>query len=179
MATAAETPHGTGSTGLPQLDFSTWDSQILWLAVALVVLFLLMSRIALPRIAGTIEDRADAIADDLDRAADLRRRAELAEAAYELRLAEARAEAARIAAATRAEMQRDLDAAIARADEEIAAKVADSERRIAAIRAGAPASIRQVALGAAEAVVAALLPSAADAAAIEAAVTARLGGEGG
>lgn len=169
----AATPHQ--GVGLPQLDFSSWDSQIFWLAVSLVVLFLLMSRIALPRIQTVIEDRADAIADDLDRAADYKRRAEQAEKAYEAALAEARARAQKIAADARAEVQRDLAAAIAKADAEIAARTAESEKRIAAIRDGARDSVQAVATETAEAIVAAILPGAADNRAIADAVRSRIG----
>jgi F-type H+-transporting ATPase subunit b len=169
-AHAAETHGG----GLPQLDFSTWDSQIFWLAVALAVLYLLMSRIALPRIQSTIENRADTIADDLDRAAEFKRKAEAAQAAYEAALAAARAEAGRIAAEARAAMQKELAAAIAAADASIAERAAQSEKRIQAIRDEALTSVEQVATDTAQAIVAALLPGAADEAAVAAAVRSAL-----
>ena len=66
---AVEGAHGAealaeeAATGLPQLDFTTFPSQIFWLAVATFVLFQLMNRVALPRIASVLEERADAIAD--------------------------------------------------------------------------------------------------------------------
>ncbi|WP_118136476.1 F0F1 ATP synthase subunit B' [Oceanicella sp. SM1341] len=168
---AAE-PHASG--GLPQLDFSNWDSQIFWLVVALVLLYFLMSRIALPRISSVIEDRADAIADDLDQAADLKRRAEEAEVSYTAALNAARAEAQTIAAEARAEVQKELDAAIAKADAEIAARTAESEKRIAEIRDGALEAVETVATDTAQAIVAALLPAAQDEAAISAAVKQRV-----
>lgn len=59
--------------GLPQLDFTSFPSQIFWLAVTGLVLFQLMNKVALPRISSVLEERADAIADDLDRAEDFRR----------------------------------------------------------------------------------------------------------
>ncbi|MFT6775390.1 MAG: F-type H+-transporting ATPase subunit b, partial [Paracoccaceae bacterium] len=80
-----------------------------------------------------------------------------------------------IAAATRAAIQVDVDAAIAKADAEIAAKTAEGEKRIAEIRAGALASVEQVASEVAEALVAAIAPEAADADAVKAGVSARLG----
>lgn len=170
---AAEEPHASG--GLPQLDFSNWGSQIFWLIVALVVLYYLMSRVALPRIAAVIEDRADAIADDLDQAADLRRRAEEADVAYNEALANARAEAQRISAEARAEIQAELNTAIAKADAEIAARAAESEKRIAEIREGALEAVETVATDAAQAIVASLLPAAADEASVTSAVKSRLG----
>lgn len=158
------------SGGLPQLDTTTFASQIFWLVVAIVVLYWLMSNIALPRIASALEERADAIADDLDRAEELKRKAEDAEAAYEQALKDARAKAQAISAETRAEIQAEVDAAIAKADAEIAARAAEGEKRIAEIREGAMASVTEVANDTAVAVVDAVMPGVADADAVKAAV---------
>lgn len=164
-----------GATGLPQLNFETWPSQIFWLIVALVVLYYLMSRIALPRIASVLEERADAIASDLDRAEELKRKAEEAERTYKQALADARGRAQAIAAETRAEIQKEIDAAIARADAEISARTAEGERRIAEIRDSAILSVRQVADETAIAVVDRIMPGVADEDAVRSAVQARLG----
>jgi F-type H+-transporting ATPase subunit b len=169
----AEVEHA--ATGLPQLNFETWPSQIFWLLVALVVLYYLMSRIALPRIASVLEERADAIAGDLDRAEELKRKAEEAEAAYRQALAEARSNAQAIAAETRAEIQKEIDAATERADAEISARTAESERRIAEIRESAIQNVRQVAEEAAIAVVDRIMPGVAEEDAVRSAVQARLG----
>ena len=163
------------ATGLPQLNFETWPSQVFWLLVALVVLYYLMSRIALPRIASVLEERADAIAGDLDRAEELKRKAEEAEQAYKQALADARAKAQAIAAETRAEIQGEIDAAIARADAEISARTAESERRIGEIRESAIQNVRQVAEETAVAIVDGILPGVAEEDAVRSAVHARLG----
>ena len=164
MATPTDAGNGAeaaGSGGLPQLDFSTWPSQIFWLAIALLVLYQLMSKVALPRISSVLEERADAIADDLDRADEFRRKAEEAEQTYERALADARAKAQGIAAETRAEIQKEVDAEIARADAEIAARAQESERRIAEIRENAMSAVEEVAGDTAVEVVRAILPEAA------------------
>jgi F-type H+-transporting ATPase subunit b len=148
--------HGTEAVGMPQLDFSTWPSQVFWLIVALVVLYFILSRVALPRIGGVIEERQDAIEDDLDRAAEFKRRAAQAEIAYEAALAEAKAKANAIAAEARAEIRKDVDAAVAKADADIAARAADSETRIRQIRDSALESVQAVATETAEALVDAL-----------------------
>ena len=132
-----------------------------------------MSRIALPRISETLEERADAIADDLDKAEEFRRRAHEAEKAYDQALADARAKAQAIAAETRAEIQSQVDEAMARADAEISARTAESEKRIREIRDEAAAAVREVATDTAGALVDAIRPEAADAEAIAAAVKAR------
>ena len=162
------------SAGMPQLDFSTFPSQIFWLLVALIALYFILTRMALPRVVGAIEERHDAIEDDLDRAADFRRRAEAAEAAYDKALADARARGQEIAAEARAEVQADLDKAIARADAEIAARTAESEARINEIKASAMASVEEVAAETAAALVDSLMPGEADPAAVRGAVQSRL-----
>lgn len=161
--------------GLPQLNFDTWPSQVFWLLVALGVLYYLMSRIALPRIASVLEERADAIAGDLDRAEELKRKAEEAEQAYKQALADARSKAQAIAAETRAGIQGEIDEAVARADAEISARTAESEKRIAEIREGAIQNVRQVSEEAAIAVVDRIMPGIAEEDSVRSAVQARLG----
>jgi F-type H+-transporting ATPase subunit b len=161
--------------GMPQLDFSTWGNQIFWLIVTLVVIYMVLSRVALPRIAGILAERQGTITNDIAAAEDLKVKAQEAEAAYDKALLDARNEAHRIVAEAKAEIQSDLDAAIAKADAEIAAKAAESEKAIADIRAGAAVAIEEVAKDAAKEIVAAMGGSA-DAASITSAVDARLKG---
>lgn len=172
---AAAAGHAAESAGMPQLDFSTFPNQIFWLVVTLVVIYLILSKIALPRIAETLADRQGTITNDLAEAEDLKLRAVESEAAYEKALAEARTEAQRIAAANRADVQKELDVAIAKADAEISARASESERRIDEIRASALDSVSAVATDTAEALVAAL-GGKADAKSIAAAVAAKLKG---
>lgn len=166
---AAETP------GLPQLDFSTFGNQIFWLLVALVVIYLILSRVALPRIAAVLAERQGAITNDLAAAEDLKARAVLAEEAYNKALADARAQAQEIIAKTKAEIRADLDKATARADAEIAAKAEEGEKKIAEIRATAIESVREVAKDVAAEIVAAM-GGKADGRTVTAAVNARMKG---
>lgn len=166
-----------GAVGMPQLDFATFPNQIFWLLVALGAIYYILTNIALPRIAGTLADRQEAIADDLEKAAALKTEAAKAEATYEKALADARAEAQRIAGETKAEIQKQLDAATAKADAEIAARAAESEARIKEIRDGAMASVEQVATETAGALVSALMPDAADQSAVARAVATAMKGD--
>jgi F-type H+-transporting ATPase subunit b len=171
---AADAAHGS-APGMPQLDFSTFGNQIFWLAIALVAIYLILSRVALPRIAAVLAERQGTITNDLAAAEDLKAKAVAAEDAYNKALADARAEAQRIAAETRAEIQVGLDDAIAKADVQISAKAAESEKAIAEIKAGALESVQVVAADTAEALVAAL-GGKADAKVIAAAVAERMKG---
>ncbi len=169
--TGAVTEH---AQGMPQLDFSTFPNQIFWLVVSLVVVYLILQRVALPRIASVLADRSASIQRDLDKAEDYKRSAEAAEEAYNKALADARAEAQEIVNAARVDIQKDLDIAIAKADAEIAAKSAESEKAIADIRDTAMKSVKVVANAVAVDIVDAIMPSAGDAKAIKDAVAARI-----
>lgn len=161
------------AAGMPQLDFSTFGNQIFWLVVTLVVIYLILSRVALPRIGAVLAERAGSITSDLARAEELRAQAGAAEAAYEQALADARAEAGRIAGEARAEIQAQLATEMEKAEAQIAARAAESESAIAAIRDEAVASVTEVARDTARAIVAAFGVSADDKA-VDAAVDARV-----
>jgi len=166
---------GEKAVGMPQLDFSTYPNQIFWLLVALVAIYVVLNKVALPRIASVLAERQGTISNDIAAAEDLKQKAVEAEAAYNQALADARVEAAGIVTAAKADIQKDLDAAIATADTEISAKSAQSEKAIAEIRAGAVEAVTIVAKDTAKEIVAAL-GAKADAKTVTAAVNARLKG---
>ncbi|NNE51503.1 MAG: F0F1 ATP synthase subunit B' [Sulfitobacter sp.] len=176
---ATETTHAEGvveaGPGMPQLDFSTWGNQIFWLVIALIATYLILSRVALPRIGAVLAERSGTITNDIAAAEDLKVKAAEAEKAYDKALADARTEAQKIVAEAKAEIQKDLNAAIAKADDEIAAKSADSEKAITEIRASAMENVEKVAKDTAKEIVAAL-GGKADAKTVNAAVANRMKG---
>lgn len=173
---AAEAGHAAAEApGMPQLDFSTFPNQIFWLVVTLVVIYLVLSRVALPRIGGILAERQGTITNDIAAAEDLKAKAIEAEDAYNKALADARSEAQNIAAEARAEIQVGLNDAIAKADAEISAKAAESEKAIAEIRAGALEAVKTVAADTAAEIIGAL-GGKADDKGVSAAVTARMKG---
>lgn len=167
-------PDGS-AIGMPQLCFDWWPNQIFWLILALLAIFFVLSRIALPRIASVLAERQGTITNDIAAAEDLKRKAGDAEKAYEKALADARTEAQKIAQQTRDEIKAELDAAMARADSEIAAKTEESEKRISEIRASALENVEIVAKDTAEAIVQAL-GTTADSSQVNAAVDNQLKG---
>jgi F-type H+-transporting ATPase subunit b len=169
MAEHASTP------GMPQLDFSTWGNQIFWLVLALIAIYLILSRVALPRIGAVLAERQGTITNDIAAAEDLKAKAVEAEAAYDKALIDARAEAQNIVAQAKADMQADLDVAISKADAEIAVKAAESEKAISEIRASAIENVKVVAKDTAKEIITAM-GGKADAKTITAAVTSRMKG---
>lgn len=172
---ATEATGAASAPGMPQLDFSTFGNQIFWLLIALVVIYFILSRIALPRIGAVLAERQGTITNDIAAAENLRAKAIEAEAAYNKALADARQEANRIIAEAKAEIQADLDRAIAKADAQIAAKAAEGEKAIAEIRATALENVTEVAKDTAKEIIAAM-GGKADARSVTAAVNARMKG---
>ena len=172
---ATNTPVEDSGAAMPQLDPSTFSNQIFWLLVTLVVIYLVLSRIALPRISAVLAERSGTITNDVAAAEELKVKASEAEAAYKKALADARTEAADIVAKTKADIQEDLNAELAEADEQIAAKAAEGEAAIAQIRANALASVNEIATETTAAIVAAM-GGKADDKAIAAAVAERMKG---
>lgn len=161
--------------GMPQLDFASFPNQIFWLLITLVVIYLVLSRISLPRIGAVLAERQGAITNDIAAAEDLKQRAVDAEAAYDKALADARVQAGVIVTEARADIQGDLDAASARADAEISARAVESEKAISEIRLSAEQSIQDVANDTTSEILAAF-GTKADKASVRAAVSARLKG---
>ncbi len=164
-----------GAIGMPQLCGEWIPNQVFWLLVTLVVIYLVLARVALPRISGILAERQGTITNDISAAEDLKARALEAEEVYDKALADARSEAVNIAAQTRAQIQDVLNDAIAKADAEIAAKTAESEKAIGEIRASALEAVEAVAKDTASEIVAAL-GGKADAKAVTAAVASGMKG---
>ena len=99
---------------MPQLCGEWMSNQIFWLVITLLVIFFVLSRIALPRIAAVLAVRLWSNHKTIAAAEDLKAKAAAAEEAYQQALIDARAEAARIVEATKAEIKADLDAAMAK-----------------------------------------------------------------
>jgi len=148
-------PHQSG--GLPQMNPEWFASQIFWLVIAFGFLYFVLGRVAIPRIAGVIEERRDRIADDLDRAEQFRKESEGALKAYEVALAEARGRALALADENRRTVASELDRAKADADAQSQKTMAEAEARIAATREKAKTGIRAAAAEAAADVVARLI----------------------
>lgn len=160
------------ASGLPQFDPSSWPSQLFWLAFFFGALYWLMAGYFLPRIGGTIEERRDRIADDLDQAAEFRQRAEDAEKTYNQGLADATAKAQAIAAETREALSEETAELAAEAGEKSAASLAEAEARIAAMKTDASKKVREAAIETTRAVIAALIDETPTAEAVAAAMPA-------
>lgn len=148
--------HHAESGVFPPFDPTYFASQLFWLTIFFVILYVALDRFILPKIKTTIEDRRDRIADDLDAAAQAKADAEAAGEAYEKSLAEARNKAHSIAADTRKALDAEIAKETAGVEAELAAKQEASEAAIRKAKDKAFAEVRGIAATATAAAVAAL-----------------------
>jgi F-type H+-transporting ATPase subunit b len=160
--------------GLPQLDTTTFASQLFWLLISFAVLYFVISRIAAPKIGGVIQDRANRIKSDLDSAAQAKRDSEAAMAGYDKALADARAKALKSSDELRNAVQAEINTKNDQASKQLAADTAKAEALIGEMRKNAMARVGDVAKETAAEVVAKLTGQAANPADLDAAVSAAL-----
>lgn len=137
---------------MPQFDPSTFASQIFWLIVTFGLLYVLMSRIALPRISEVLEERSERIANDLEHAERLRKDAEQVVEQYESALAKARSEATSVINQATQEIAREASERQAEFDAKLNEKIGEAEKRIEAARDEAMGQVRDIAVEASRAV---------------------------
>ncbi len=155
---------------LPAVRCPYVPSQLIWFAIAFGALYLLMSRIALPRIANILEERHDRIADDREEAARLTAESEAAAAAYEKALASARGKAQGIAGETRDKLAAEAETKRKSLESDLSAKLSAAEAQISATKRCGDVNVRGIAIDAAGAIVNELVGEAPAAHAVEAAV---------
>ena len=135
--------------GLPQLDVTTWPSQIFWLIVLFAIGYVIMSRIVTPRIGSVLEERRKRLDDDLAKAREASEDAAKIRAGYEETLETARAEAAAYAKEAAAKATQSAEAANAKLSKKLATKAQAAEAKLSKARAEAMESLNAVAVEAA------------------------------
>jgi len=165
-----------GSGGMPQLDYHDFAPQLVWLAIAFVALYFVMSRLAVPRIADTLAKRQAKIQGDLDAAEKANEETRALVADYEKRLADAREDARRV---TRERGEADsAEAAALFKDlhDRLAKQIDEAEKRIAAQRDDVMAGLEHMARDIGQDVYAKLAGQPADSGALAGKVTAAIKG---
>jgi F-type H+-transporting ATPase subunit b len=160
----------------PPFNGETFASQLFWLAICFVFLFVMMWKVALPRIGAIIDNRQKSIDDDLAAAAKFKADSEAAVAAYEKALADARGKAQALANETRDKQAAAAEATRKKLEGELNIKLADAEKTIATTKQAAMANVRTIAADATKAIVERLTGKAPADSAVDAAVSDALKG---
>ena len=133
-ATAASSSSGPK---LPQLDLATYSSQVFWLIISFVVLYFLVAKLAMPRIAEVLEERQERIEDDLDKAETLKKEAYQVRIEYEKALSAAREKAQDATRHAQEEIAKRSAEAESAAQVKVTVMLEEAEKRIAASKTGA------------------------------------------
>ena len=166
-ALAAPAANAAASKVFPPFDFSTYPSQLLWLAITFGVLYYALSKIALPRVAEILEARSAKIAGDLDAANGAKRAADEAGAAYEKSLADAKSASQKNVQDLRDKLQAETDAKRKALEADLNAKLSAAEEKISAMKTQAMSNVSAIAADAASAIVRQVTGREADARLIE------------
>ena len=122
---------------LPQLDLATYSSQVFWLIISFLVLYFLVAKLAMPRIAEVLEERQERIEDDLDKAETLKKEAYQVRIEYEKALSAAREKAQEATRHAQEEIAKRSAEAESAAQVKVTVMLEEAEKRIAASKTGA------------------------------------------
>jgi F-type H+-transporting ATPase subunit b len=175
-ATAHTAADGGHKAPFPPFQKDTFASQLVSLLIAFVALYLIVSRIALPRVGSLLDERQSKIEGDLAAAQKLKDESDAALKAYESELAAARSRAQAISAETREKMNAVAAAERNTLEERLSVKLAEAEKTIAATRTAAMKNVHGIAADAATAIVQRLTGLAPDSKSVKKAVDASLKG---
>ena len=174
--TTAHTEADAHGRQFPPFQNDTFASQLVSLLIAFVALYVIVSRIALPRVGSLLDERQNAIDGDLADAQKLKDESDGALKAYESELAAARSRAQAIGAETREKLSAASEAERKSLEERLAVKLADAEKTTASTRETAMGNVRGIAADAAAAIVQQLTGLLPDSKSVDSAVGASLKG---
>ena len=175
-ATAHTEADGGHKAPFPPFQKDTFASQLVSLLIAFVALYLIVSRIALPRVGSLLDERQNKIEGDLAEAQKLKDASDGALKAYESELAAARGRAQAIGTGTREKLNAAAEAERKTLEERLSVKLAEAEKTIASTREAAMSNVRSIASDAAIAIVQRLAGVKADRKSVNKAVDAWLKG---
>ena len=149
---------GDNSGGLPQLDITTWPSQLFWLVVTFVIGYILISLLVTPSISSVLENRSAKISDNLETAKRAQDKAKDVYNSYEKSLREARSQSAIVAAKALEEAKVETANRDASINKKLAASALKAEARISKMREEALSSLEDLATEASHKIIAELTP---------------------
>jgi len=149
---------GDSSGGLPQLDITTWPSQLFWLVITFIIGYILISSLVAPSISSVLEKRSTKISDDLETAKKAQDNAKEVYTSHEESLSEARSQAAIAAAKALEEAKAETASRDAAINKKLAASAEKAEARLSEMREEALSSLEDLATETSQKIIAELTP---------------------
>ena len=134
------------SGGMPQLNPEFWISQIFWLTLTFGILYLVLSKLILPKISANLETRKSQILENIEAAEKQREDSEMKLKEYEEIISKSKLEAKTIFNQAREKALKDINAKKEVLDGQIDEEISKAEEEIKALRNGAPDKINKIAI---------------------------------
>ena len=115
---------------MPQLNPEFFASQLFWLAITFIFLFIFLWRISLPRIGNVLEKRERKISEDLTTAKELQNEAEKIQETIESQLKQARTDASEMIKTSSLTLQEKAQIELTKLDKELDTKIEQSSATI-------------------------------------------------
>ena len=134
------------SGGMPQLNPEFWISQIFWLTLTFGILYLVLSKLILPKISANLESRKSQILENIEAAEKQREDSETKLKDYEEIISKSRLDAKTIFNQAREKALKDINAKREVLDKQIDDEIIKAEQEIKILRENAPDKINRIAI---------------------------------
>ena len=137
---------GAESGGMPQLDPEFWISQIFWLILTFGILYLVLSKLILPKISANLELRKSQIQENIEAAEKQRESSESKFKEYDDIVQRSKLEAKNIFKAAREKAIKDINSKKEILDKQIDEEIKKAEQEINILKKNAPEKINKIAI---------------------------------
>ncbi|MDA9641775.1 F0F1 ATP synthase subunit B [bacterium] len=134
------------SGGMPQLNPEFWVSQIFWLTLTFGILYVVLSKLILPKISNNLESRKSQILENIEAAEKQREDSEAKLEEYEEIISKSKHEAKNIFSQSREKVLKDISAKRGVLDKQIDEEISKVEQEINNLRESAPDKINMIAI---------------------------------
>ena len=134
------------SGGMPQLNPEFWISQIFWLTLTFGVLYIVLSKLILPKISANLELRKSQIQENIEAAEKQRESSESKLKQYDEIILKSKLEAKNIFKTAREKALKDINSKKEILDKQIDEEIINAEKEIDSLRKGASEKINKIAI---------------------------------
>ena len=134
------------SGGMPQLNPEFWISQIFWLTLSFGVLYVILSKLILPKISANLELRKSQIQENIGAAENQRESAELKLKEYDEIVLKSKSEAKNIFKDVREKALKGINSKKQALDNQINEEIVKVEQEINLLKKSAPEKINKIAI---------------------------------
>ena len=134
------------SEGMPQLNPEFWISQIFWLSLTFGILYIVLSKLILPKISANLELRKSQIQENIEAAERLRENSEIKLKEYDSIILESNSKAKNIFKDAREKVLKDINFKKETLDKQINEEIQKAEKEIEILHTGAKDKINKIAI---------------------------------